>query len=429
MTIPATPNASHHRRRVVVTGFGGVTGVGLSAEESWRNLLAGKSGVARISQFDPSNYPSTLASEVKGFQVPAFLDPKEARRMSRFELFALAATKEALDLARVTIDESNADDIGVVIGSGIGSLTTTESETRVMIARGGMRMNPFFLPMMLANMASAQVTRVFGVQGYSSTVVTACASGGQAIGEATDVIRRGAAEIMIAGGSEASICELGLSSFCVLRALSQRNDDPEAASRPFDRDRDGMVPAEGAAVLILESLESAQNRGARIYAEILGYGVSSDAHHVVAPRSDGIGAAKAMARAMRDANVSPEQIDYVNAHGTSTVLGDAAETKALKQVLGDHAYQIPVNSTKSMIGHAMGASGAIEALVSVLSIRDSWVHPTINLHTSDPECDLDYVANEARTAPVNVAMSNSFAFGGHNAVLVLARHNGTLATN
>jgi 3-oxoacyl-[acyl-carrier-protein] synthase II len=321
---PSDRSNGSHRRRVVVTGFGSVTGVGLTAEESWRNLLLGKSGVARISQFDPTNYPSTLASEVKGFKVPSFLDPKEARRMSRFELFALASTKEALDLAGITVDDSNADDIGVIIGTGVGSLTTTENETRVMIARGGMRMNPFFLPMMLANMASAQVSRVFGVQGYSSTIVTACASGAQAIGEATDVIRRGAAEVMLAGGSEASICELGLSSFCILRALSQRNDDPEAASRPFDRDRDGMVPAEGAAVLVLESLDSAQRRGARIYAEILGYGVSSDAHHVVAPRPDGVGAAKAMCRALRDAHIIPAQVDYVNAHGTSTVLGDAA---------------------------------------------------------------------------------------------------------
>jgi 3-oxoacyl-[acyl-carrier-protein] synthase II len=422
--IPA--NGSAQRRRVVVTGFGAVTGVGLSAEESWCNLLAGRSGVGRITQFDPSNYPSTLASEVKGFQPPAFLDPKEARRMSRFELFALAATDEALKCANVTIDESNADDVGVIIGTGIGSLTTTEGETRTMIARGGMRMNPFFLPMMLANMATAQVSRIFGVQGYSSTVVTACASGAQAIGEATDVIRRGAAEIMIAGGSEASVCELGLSSFCIIRALSQRNDDPEGASRPFDGERDGMVPAEGSAVLILESLESARQRGATIYAELLGYGVSSDAHHVVAPRPDGAGAAKAMSRALRDAAIRPEQIDYINAHATSTVLGDAAESKAIKQVLGEHAYQIPISSTKSMIGHAMGAAGAIEAMVSVLTIRDGRVHPTINLHTPDPECDLDYVPNEQRAATVDVVLSNSFAFGGHNAALVVGRFDSTV---
>ncbi len=417
-------HGGNERRRVVVTGYGALTGVGLNAEESWANLLAGRSGVGRITQFDPSGYPSTLAAEVKGFVPPDFLDPKEARRMSRFELFALASAQEAMTRANLTIDPSNAEDVGVLIGSGIGSLTTTEHEARVMLSRGGMRMNPFFLPMMLANMATAQVTRVFGIQGYSAAIVTACSSGGQAIGEAAEVIRRGAAEIMLAGGSEASVCELGLASFCVLRALSQRNDDPAGASRPFDLERDGMVPAEGAAILVLESLESARRRGVPIYAEVLGYGVSSDAHHVVAPRPDGMGAAQAMRRALRDARLEPEQIDYVNAHGTGTVLGDAAETRAIKQVLGDHAYRVPVSSTKSMIGHAMGAAGAIEAMVTVLSIRDKQVHPTINYRTPDPECDLDYVPNVAREVPIRAALSNSFAFGGHNVVLVFSRFEG-----
>lgn len=414
-------NGRGHRRRVVVTGFGALTAVGLDAEESWANLRNGRSGVGRITQFDPTGYPSTIAAEVKGFSPPAFLDPKEARRMSRFELFALAATEQALASAGVAITEENENDVGVIVGTGIGSLTTTEQECMVMAQRGGMRMNPFFLPMMLANMATAQVTRHFGARGYSSTVITACASGGQAIGEATEVIRRGAAEIMIAGGSEASVCELGLASFCVLRALSGRNDDPPAASRPFDGGRDGMVPAEGAALLVLESLDSARRRGVRIYAEVLGYGVSSDAYHVVAPRPDGTGAARAMTRALDDAGLAPSDVDYVNAHGTGTVLGDASETKAIKQVFGERAYQVPISSTKSMIGHAMGAAGAIEALVSVLSIRDGIVHPTINYLTPDPECDLDYVPNRARAVPIEVAMSNSFAFGGHNAVLVFGQ--------
>src|SRR5579884_1470246 len=408
-------------RRVVVTGFGALTAVGLDVEETWRNLLDGQSGVTRITQFDPTGYPSTIAAEVKGFDTPSFLDPKEARRMSRFELFALAAAHQALASAGLTIDEDNADDVGVIVGTGIGSLTTSEQECKVMLQRGGMRMNPFFLPMMLANMATAQVTRIFGIRGYSSTVITACASGGQAIGEAAEVIRRGAADIMIAGGSEASVCELGLASFCVLRALSTRNDDPAGASRPFDRDRDGMVPAEGAALLVLESLESARRRGARIYAEVLGYGVSSDAYHVVAPRPDGGGAARAMERALSDAGIAPTDVDYINAHATATVLGDVAETRAIKQVFGDHAYRMPISATKSMIGHAMGAAGAIGALVTVLSIRDGIVHPTINYRTPDPECDLDYVPNEARAVPVKIAMSNSFAFGGHNAVLVFGR--------
>ncbi|HLZ09734.1 MAG TPA: beta-ketoacyl-ACP synthase II, partial [Chloroflexota bacterium] len=369
----------------MVTGYGAMTGVGLTADESWTNLLAGKSGVARITQFDASSYPSTMASEVKGFQTPTFLDPKEARRMSRFELFALATAKEAIERAGLIVDDSNRDEIGVLLGSGGGSLTTTEHEARTLIDRGGMRMSPFILPMMLANMGTAQVTRVFGLRGYSSTVVTACASGAQAIGEAAEVIRRGAADIMLAGGSEASICELGLASFCLIRALSQRNDDPAGACRPFERDRDGMVPAEGSAILVLESLDSARARKAVIYAEYLGYGVSSDAYHVVAPRPDGTGAARAMIRALKDARRRPDQVDYVNAHGTGTQLGDAAETLALKNVLGDHAYKVPISSTKSMIGHSMGAAGAIEALVSVLSIRDNVVHPTINYDNPDPD--------------------------------------------
>jgi 3-oxoacyl-[acyl-carrier-protein] synthase II len=408
-------------RRVVVTGYGAITGVGLTADESWTNLLAGKSGVAQITQFDASSYPSTVASEVKGFRTPAFLDPKEARRMSRFELFALATAKEAIERAGLVIDDSNRGEVGVILGSGGGSLTTTEHEARTMIARGGMRMSPFILPMMLANMSTAQVTRVFGLHGYSSTVVTACASGAQAIGEAAEVIRRGAADVMLAGGSEASICELGLASFCLIRALSQRNDDPAGACRPFDLDRDGMVPAEGSAILVLESLDSARARDAVIYAEFLGYGVSSDAYHAVAPRPDGTGAARAIARALQDARRLPEQVDYVNAHGTGTQLGDAAETRALKKVFGDHAYKVPISSTKSMVGHAMGAAGAIEALVSVLSIRDGLIHPTINYHRPDPDCDLDYIPNESRTTEVNFAISNSFAFGGHNAVLAFGR--------
>src|SRR5579884_2721850 len=405
-------------RRVVVTGFGALTAVGLDVEETWRNLLDGQSGVTRITQFDPTGYPSTIAAEVKGFDTPSFLDPKEARRMSRFELFALAAAHQALASAGLTIDEDNADDVGVIVGTGIGSLTTSEQECKVMLQRGGMRMNPFFLPMMLANMATAQVTRIFGMRGYSSTVITACASGGQAIGEAAEVIRRGAAEVMIAGGSEASVCELGLASFCVIRALSSRNEDPPAASRPFDAERDGMVAAEGAAILILESLEHALRRGAPIFAEVSGYGVSSDAYHVVAPRPDGRGAARAITRALVNAGQEPTDVSYINAHGTGTVLGDVAETRAIKQVFGDYAYQLPISSTKSMIGHAMGAAGAIEALVSVLSIRDGKLHPTINYETPDPECDLDYVPNQARNWPVSVVLSNSFAFGGHNSVLV-----------
>jgi 3-oxoacyl-[acyl-carrier-protein] synthase II len=420
--MPMNSDDRYQRRRVVVTGYGAVTGVGLNADESWTSLLAGRSGVVRITQFDASAYPATMASEVKGFQTPEFLDPKEARRMSRIELFALAAAKEAIDRADLIVDDENCDEIGAILGTGGGSLTTTEHEARTMFNRGGMRISPFILPMMLANMPAAIITRVFGLRGYSSTIVTACASGTQAIGEAAEVIRRGSAEIMLAGGADASICELGLASFCVMRALSQRKDDPAGASRPFDGDRDGMVAAEASAILVLESLDSANARGATIYAEIVGYGVSSDAYHVVAPRPDGTGAARAMARALKDARATAEQVDYVNAHGTGTQLGDAAETRAIKQALGDRAYSVPISSTKSMVGHAMGAAGAIEALVTVLSIRDNLIHPTINLHNPDPECDLDYVANVTRPANVDLALSNSFAFGGHNAVLAIGRY-------
>ncbi len=407
--------------RVVVTGLGAVTAVGHDPEETWRNLLAGQSGVDTITQFDPSAFPTRIAGEVKGYQPPAFIDQKDLRRMSRFVQFALSVGGQALESAGLDLDREDRSEVGVILGTGIGSLTTTERECAVMFERGGMRVNPFFLPMMLPNMAAAQVTRIFGITGYSSTVVTACSSGAQAVGDAVEVIRRGAAQAMLAGGSEASICAMAMSSFCVLRALSQRNDEPTRASRPFDRERDGMVPAEGSAILVLESLSHAKRRNAPILAEIVGYGASSDAHHVVAPHPEGAGAAKAMRLALRDAGLSTDDIDYINAHGTSTPLGDTSETVAIKKVFGDRACKLPVSSTKSMIGHAMGASGAIEALVSVLSIRDGIVHPTVNYETPDPECDLDYVPNVARETPVRTVMSNSFAFGGHNTVLIFRR--------
>lgn len=409
------------RRRVAVTGLGAVTPVGLDVEQTWTNLLAGVSGIDRITQFDPSEFPSQLAGEVKDFRAPACVEAKEARRMSRFELFALAMVEEALKSARLDIDESNAERVGAIIGTGVGSLTTTQKECQILLERGGMRINPFFLPMMLPNMATAQVTRVFGIQGYSSTIITACASGGQSIGEAAEVIRRGAADVVLAGGVDASICALGLASFAVLRALSQRNDEPSRASRPFDLSRDGLVPGEAGAVLVLESFEHALGREAPILAELVGYGSSSDAYHVVAPHPEGRGAAQAMRRALQDGDVAPSEVDYINAHATSTVLGDTAETRAIKHVFGDDAYRIAISATKSMIGHSMGGSGALAALCAVLSIRDGRVHPTINYETPDPDCDLDYVPNEARRLDVRVALSNCFAFGGHNTVLAFRR--------
>lgn len=410
------------RRRVVVTGFGALTGVGRDAEVTWRSLLAGQSGVGPITLCDPSAFPCRIASEVKDFAPPAFVDSKDARRMSRFELFALTVADEAIRRAELNLDDFDRDEVGVILGNGGCSFGTIQQETKVLFERGGMRINPFFLPMMLGNMPTAQVSRAFNLTGYSTAIGTACAASSQAIGEAAEVIRRGGAEVVIAGGTEAGISELGIASFSVLRALSQRNDEPAAASRPFEADRDGLVPAEGAGVLVLESLESAKRRGAPIYAEFRGYGVSSDAYHVVAPQPDGVHVGKAIRRALNDAGIVPEDVDYINAHATSTMLGDTAETRAIKQVFGEHARQVPVSATKSMIGHAFGAAGGIGAVAAVMTIRDQRIHPTINYDRPDPDCDLDYVPNEAREARIDVAMSHAFAFGGHNSVLVFARY-------
>jgi 3-oxoacyl-[acyl-carrier-protein] synthase II len=409
------------KSRVVVTGIGAITALGNDPDESWHNLLAGKSGIRTITQFDASPFPTRIAAEVDFDQPMSFVGRKDLRRMSRFVQFALFACDQAITNAGIDLRSEDSSDIGVIIGTGIGSLTTTERECGTLFRRGGMRVNPNFLPMMLPNMATSQVTRIFGIHGYSSTTVTACSSGAQAIGDAAEVIRRGGAQVMLAGGSEASICALGMSSFSVLRALSLRNDEPTRASRPFDRDRDGLVPAEGATTFVLENLDRAQRRNAPILAEITGYGTSSDAYHVVAPHPKGDGAVKAMTQALDDAAISPDEVDYINAHATSTPVGDDVETLAIKRVFGDRAYKLPVSATKSMLGHAMGASGAIEALAAILSIRDNVVHPTINYETPDPDCDLDYVPNEARELPVRTALSNSFAFGGHNVVLAFQR--------
>ncbi|MCL4458807.1 MAG: beta-ketoacyl-ACP synthase II [Chloroflexi bacterium] len=410
--------------RVVVTGLGAITPLGLNVEEYWYGLRRGISGVGLVTHFDASAYPTHIAAEVKDFDPQRWLEPREARRMSRFIHFAVAATQMALESGHFEINASNAPDVGVVIGTGIGSLNTMEQEYRVLLERGGMRINPFFLPMMLANMGAGQISRIFGAKGYNSTVVTACASSAQAIGDAVEAIRRGAAEVVIAGGSEASLCELGFASFCVIRALSTRNDEPTKASRPFDLHRDGFVPAEGAGVLLLERLEHALERRAPILAEIVGYASSLDAYHVVAPEPEGQGAVQVMQRALADARLEPTDVDYINAHGTSTQLNDAAETLAIKKVFGEYAYRLPISSTKSMIGHTIGAAGALEAIACILTIRDGFIHPTINYETLDEKCDLDYVPNVGRPAEVKVALSNSFAFGGHNACLIFRRYEG-----
>ncbi|MBI4319238.1 MAG: beta-ketoacyl-ACP synthase II [Chloroflexi bacterium] len=418
----AITRESGHRHRVVITGMGAVTPLGNDVEEYWRKLRDGVSGIAPITQFDTTGYPTTIAGEVKGFNAGDYLDAKEARRMSRVIQLAVAATREAIEQSGLKVTEANCHDVGVIIGSGIGSLTSSDRECRVMLDKGGMRINPFFLPMMLPNMASAQVSRIFGLRGYNTTVVTACASGGHSIGEAAEVIRRGAAQVMITGGAEASICELGLASFCVIRALSQRNDEPQKASRPFDLHRDGFVPAEGAGVVVLESLEHALRRDAPILAELVGYAGTCDAYHVVAPEPEATGIAEAMRRALADAGLQPADVSYVNAHATSTSVGDVAETVGIKRIFGELAYRVPVSATKSMTGHSIGAAGGIELIACVLSMRDGVVHPTTNYEMPDPECDLDYVPNILRKIDVEVAMSNSFGFGGQNACLIVRRY-------
>jgi 3-oxoacyl-[acyl-carrier-protein] synthase II len=407
--------------RVVVTGMGVVTSLGLGIERFWQSLIAGRSGIVPITSFDVSAFTTRFAGEITDFVPEEFMERKEARRMDRFVHFAVAATRMALTDACYEIGPEEANRVGVLIGSGIGGLRTIEEQAKVMFDRGPDRISPFFIPMLIADMASGQVSILFGAKGPNSTVVTACATGTHAIGDAYHIIRRGDADVMIAGGSEAPLTALGLGGFCAARTLSQRNDDPQAASRPFDKDRDGFVMAEGAGILILESLTHARQRGARIYAELIGYGLTADAYHITAPAPQGEGAARAMNMALNRAAIAPEDVDYINAHGTSTHYNDKLETAAIKSTFGEAAYQIPISSTKSMTGHLLGAAGAIEAVVSVLAIQNQMIPPTINYETPDPECDLDYTPNQARSATVEVSMSNSFGFGGHNATVIFRK--------
>ncbi|MBM4464401.1 MAG: beta-ketoacyl-[acyl-carrier-protein] synthase II [Chloroflexi bacterium] len=422
------------KERVVVTGLGAITPLALTAEETWQGLVAGRSGIGRVSQFDPSDYPTQIIAEVKGFNAGDYMDPKEAKRMARFSQFAVAATKMALEDAGLVVNEENSEEIGVLLGNSIGGIEETEKACRVMFERGGMRISPFYVVMMPPNLAAFQVAYTYGIKGYNSTVSTACAAGTQAIGEAAEVIRRGKATVMVTGGTEAGVCELALAVFCVGRAYSTRNDEPERASRPFDKDRDGFVGGEGSGILILERLDHALARGARIYAEVLGCGASNDAYHLIAPDPEGLGAARAIRWALEDAGVEPGEVDYINAHGTGTPLGDVSETLAIKKVFGEHAYRVAISSTKSMIGHRVaisstksmighlwGAAGAVESIACILSIRDNIIHPTINLETPDPDCDLDYVPNVARKAQVDIAICNSFGLGGQNACAVFGR--------
>ncbi|NLC55851.1 MAG: beta-ketoacyl-ACP synthase II [Armatimonadetes bacterium] len=405
-------------RRVLITGLGVLTPLGNTVAEFWEGLKAGRSGVGPITHFDASKFTTRFAAEVKGFNPEAYMERRDVRHIDPFAQYAIAAAKQAVADAGLQITPENAERVGVLIGSGIGGISTWEEQHSVYLNRGPSRISPYFVPMMICNMASGQVSIALGAKGPNTTVVTACATASHAIGDAMAIIRRGDAEVMIAGGSEAAITPMGVVGFCAARALSTRNDDPQRASRPFDRDRDGFVMGEGAGILVLESEEHARARGAQVYAEVAGYAMTGDAYHITAPAPGGEGAARAMALALKDARLAPTDVDYINAHGTSTPPNDAVETAAIKQVFGDHAYRLMVSSTKSMIGHLLGAGGGVEAAVCALTIRDRVVHATINYENPDPECDLDYVPNTAREAPVRVALSNSLGFGGHNACLV-----------
>ena len=412
------------RRRVVVTGMGAVSPVGLDAESTWQALIAGRSGVGRISLFDPTGFKATIAAEVSDFDPEAYFDRKDARRMDRIVQFALVSANEAMRDAGLEIDPegSLAPRAGALIGVGFGGMETFVEEITVLNERGPGRVSPIGIPKIIANMASGTVSIEHNLMGPVSCTVTACSASANAIGDAAEIIRRGAADVMVAGGAEAAITDFGIASFAQSRALSTRNDDPEAASRPFDLDRDGFVMGEGGASLVLEEREMAIARGAEILAEVTGYGMSADAYHITLPRPGGMGAARAMTAALADAGISPSDVGYVNAHGTSTEANDATETAAIKIALGESAHTVPISSTKSMTGHLLGAAGAMEGLVAVRSLQTGIIPPTINLETPDPECDLDYVPNEARdTGGISHAMSNSFGFGGHNVTLIFSK--------
>ncbi|MDH6060034.1 beta-ketoacyl-ACP synthase II [Chrysosporum bergii ANA360D] len=412
----------HKRKRVVVTGVGAITPIGNTADEYWEGLLSGRNGIDNITLFDASRHDCRIAGEVKNFDPLAYMDRKEAKRMDRFCQFGVSAAKQAINDANLVINELNAQQVGVIIGSGIGGLKVLEDQQTIYLNRGPDRCSPFMIPMMIANMAAGLTAIHTGAKGPNSCPVTACAAGSNAIGDAFRLIQNGYAQAMICGGCEAAITPLGLAGFAAARALSTRNDDPAHACRPFDRHRDGFVMGEGGGVLILEELEHALSRGARIYAEMIGYGMTCDAYHMTAPVPGGEGAARAMQQALKDGGITPEMVSYVNAHGTSTPANDVNETAAIKTALGDHAHKIAVSSTKSMTGHLLGGSGGIEAVATVLAIANDQIPPTINLADPDPECDLDYVANHSRTQTVAMALSNSFGFGGHNVTLAFKKY-------
>jgi len=424
-TLPQPERIEGYRKRarVVITGMGALTPLGLTVEETWEGLVAGRSGIGYLTRIDTTDLPTKIGGEVRGFDPKGYMNFKEARRMELFSQFAVAATGMALEDARLVIDETNAPQVGVLIGTAVGGVGATEEAClRYFVEKK--RVSPFYFVSMIPNIAAFHIAHLYGLEGYNSTITTACAAGTQAVGEAAEVIRRGAAQVIVAGGTESTDTLLGMAGFVSMRVLSTRNDDPQGASRPFDRDRDGLVGSEGCGILVLENLEHALRRRARIYAEVLGYSATSDAYHMAQPDPEARGAARAIRWAIADAGISPQDLDYINAHGTSTPLGDIMETLAIKKALGEHAYHVPISSTKSMIGHLFGGAGAVEAIATALTIYQGVIHPTINYHTPDPQCDLDYVPNVARQAEVRIALSNSFGLGGQDACLILGRYEG-----
>ena len=414
-------NGRDPSQRVVITGMGAITPLGQDVASFWEALVAGRSGIGPMTLCDTTDYPTKIAAEVKDWNPERFIERREARRMARFAQMAVAAARQAVEDAGISPASADPERTGVMLGNGNGGYPNIEEAVRTIVERGGMRMDPLFMPKSLPNMAAAQIALQLGLKGYNGTISTACAAATQAVGEAAEIVRAGRADVMLTGGAEAGISQLGLAAFSVMRAMSTRNDEPERASRPFDKDRDGFIPAEGAAIFVLETLAGARARGARVLAEVAGFGVSADAYHIVAPCADGEGAARAIRQALAHAGIGPEAIDYINAHGTSTPHNDASETAAIKTAFGENAYTTPISSTKSMIGHALGASGAPELVAAVKSIETGVIHPTVNYETPDPECDLDYVPNSARQADVRVVLKNSFGFGGQNACLVLCK--------
>jgi len=409
-------------RRVVITGIGAVTPIGNNKEEFWKSIKAGICGIDYVTKFDASNYACKMAAEVKDFDATQYIDKKEAKRMDRFTHFAVAATKMAIEDANLNTDEINQERFGVILGSGIGGIETLEEQHKVLIEKGPGRVSPFFIPMMISNMAAGQIAIMVGAKGANETIVSACASGTNAVGDAFWAIRNGKLDVVITGGAEAPITPLSFAGFCSMKAMSTRNENPKCACSPFDAERDGFIMGEGAGIMILEDLEHAQKRGANIIAEIVGYGSCNDAYHITAPAPNGEGGARAMKLAIEDAEITPEDIDYINAHGTSTPYNDKFETAAIKTVFGDHAYRIPVSSTKSMTGHLLGAAGAVEAIICALAIQDSYIPATMNFKNPDAECDLDYVFNKGRSGNIKYALSNSLGFGGHNATIILKKY-------